>query len=598
MARMDAGFFKRGKNYQIRRVVPGDLQPFLNRKEILKSLGTGDEPEAIRRYRAEATRIDEYFEQQRQIMEGGARLPAQAGADQVIALTAEGIRARIIEDDLRVRERLFAEADQDPENFWSGKLIEIPETEYARHLLHNGDLVPFLSYCIRQKWVSELEATGRALTRGDVREFLAAAAGDTLQARNLLLAKQAALKEVISHTREPVLRETIGEHLAAQNAIAVAPAKGPKLSEVAREWFAKKLRVKEWTPNTRDEHEAALAAFTAVCGDKPIGSYSKADGRKFKTVLLRVPSNAHKKAEYNALTLLEAADKAEKAGEADLLSPVTVNKLIRKVSAFFTHCMASYDECTSNPMAGQTDRAKQGQADDRDPFTIEQLKTIFDSPLYSGCKSEARWYDAGSATLEHTAKFWVFLIGIFSGARLGEIVQLHVDDIKAESDIPYFDFSETEPDHPYPKSLKTSASSRRTPIHPQLLELGFLEFVNAPKKQGAVRLFPDAITEGSNKPSNKMSKFYATFLDRLGIKGNKEVFHSTRHNFKDACRRAQIPDDVSKALMGHEQDGMSARYGTGGSGFGLENLANAISSVQYQKLSFAHIKSFGKNKLL
>lgn len=594
MGKIDAGFFKRGKTYQIRRVIPTDLQEFLNRKEILRSLRTGDEAEAIRRYRAEATRIDEYFEQQRQLMKADDRTMVQT----TDALSPNLVRARIVEDDLRIRATLFAEAEQNPDEFWSGKLIEIPETDYARHLLHNGDLEPFLSYCIRQKWVGELEATRRALTRGDVQEFLSAAAGDTLQARNLLLAKQAALKEVISYTREPVLRETIGEPVATREAIAVAPAKGPKLSEVAPEWFAKKLRVKEWTKNTRDEHEAALAAFTAVCGDKPIGSYGKADGRKFKSVLFRVPSNAHKKAEYSALTLLEAADKAEKAGEADLLSPVTVNKLIRKISAFFTHCMASYDECTSNPMAGQTDRAKQGQADDRDPFTIEQLKTIFSSPLYSGCKSEARWFDAGSTTLEHTAKFWVFLIGIFCGARLGKIVQLHVDDIKAEKDIPYFDFCETEPDHPYPKSLKTTASSRRTPIHPQLLKLGFLNFVEAQKKQGSVRLFPDAITEGSKKPSNKMSKLYAGFLEKLGITGNKEVFHSTRHNFKDACRRAQIPDDVSKALMGHEQDGMSARYGTGGSGFGLENLANSISSVQYPKLTFAHIKSFGKNKSL
>jgi hypothetical protein len=95
-----------------------------------------------------------------------------------------------------------------------------------------------------------------------------------------------------------------------------------------------------------------------------------------------------------------------------------------------------------------------------------------------------------------------------------------------------------------------------------------------------------------------MSRLYASLLDKLGITGNKEVFHWTRHNFKDACRLAQIPDDVSKAFMGHEQEGMSARYGTGGSGFGLENLANSISLVRYPKLSFAHIKSFGKSKSL
>jgi hypothetical protein len=68
MCKMEAGFFKRGRTYQIRGVVPGDLQAFLERTEILRSLRTGDETEAIRRYRLEATKIDEYVEQQRQLM--------------------------------------------------------------------------------------------------------------------------------------------------------------------------------------------------------------------------------------------------------------------------------------------------------------------------------------------------------------------------------------------------------------------------------------------------------------------------------------------------------------------------------------------------
>jgi hypothetical protein len=122
------------------------------------------------------------------------------------------VRARIIEDDLRIRAELFAEAEQDPDKFWSGKLIEIPETDYARHLLHNGDLDPFLSYCIRQRWVRELEAAGCALIRGDVREFLSAAAGDTLQARNLLLAKKEprssrAQRSHQSHSRTSLARD-------------------------------------------------------------------------------------------------------------------------------------------------------------------------------------------------------------------------------------------------------------------------------------------------------------------------------------------------------------------------------------------------------
>ena len=92
MGRMDAGFFKRGKTYQIRRFVPADLQLFLDRKEILKSLRIGDEAEAIRRYRVEATKIDDYFEQQRQLMGIGTPSPVAGDVEpSSTARTAEGV---------------------------------------------------------------------------------------------------------------------------------------------------------------------------------------------------------------------------------------------------------------------------------------------------------------------------------------------------------------------------------------------------------------------------------------------------------------------------------------------------------------------------
>lgn len=94
MGKMDAGFVKRGKTYQIRRVVPTDLQSFLNKKEILRSLKTGDEMEAIRRFRAEAAKIDDYFAQQRQLMKATvdhADAPAEVESSE--RLTPDLVRA-------------------------------------------------------------------------------------------------------------------------------------------------------------------------------------------------------------------------------------------------------------------------------------------------------------------------------------------------------------------------------------------------------------------------------------------------------------------------------------------------------------------------
>lgn len=86
---------------------------------------------------------------------------------------------------------------------------------------------------------------------------------------------------------------------------------------------------------------------------------------------------------------------------------------------------------------------------------------------------QARWSEPGSVTLEHTAKFWVFLIGIFSGARLGEIIQLHVDDIKVENEIPYFDFSETVPGNPYPNRSRPAQAGAEPLFIPSCWNLDF-----------------------------------------------------------------------------------------------------------------------------
>jgi hypothetical protein len=47
------------------------------------------------------------------------------------ALSPSLVRARIVDDDLRIRAAPFADAEQNPDKLWPGKLMEIPETDCA-----------------------------------------------------------------------------------------------------------------------------------------------------------------------------------------------------------------------------------------------------------------------------------------------------------------------------------------------------------------------------------------------------------------------------------------------------------------------------------
>jgi integrase len=80
---------------------------------------------------------------------------------------------------------------------------------------------------------------------------------------------------------------------------------------------------------------------------------------------------------------------------------------------------------------------------------------------------------------------WGALLGLYTGARLREIAQLDMGDIRQEGGIWYIDINADAPN----KSLKTHAAKRRVPLHSELIRLGFLEWV-ATKPEGPRRPAP------------------------------------------------------------------------------------------------------------
>jgi len=112
------------------------------------------------------------------------------------------------------------------------------------------------------------------------------------------------------------------------------------------------------------------------------------------------------------------------------------------------------------------------------PFDTEDLRKIFKAPVFT--KAERPQAGAGDAA------YWLPLIALFAGARMSEIGQLRVPDIKRESCIHYLDIT----DEGENSGVKTESSRRRVPIHPELIRLGFLEYVTGLSNGGTERLFP------------------------------------------------------------------------------------------------------------
>ncbi|WP_040578325.1 DUF6538 domain-containing protein [Methylomicrobium album] len=157
-------------------------------------------------------------------------------------------------------------------------------------------------------------------------------------------------------------------------------------------------------------------------------------------------------------------------------------------------------------------------------------------------------------------KFWLPVIGLYSGARVNEICQLNpfTDIVHGEGDVWYFHITEdTEADEDVRKSTKTEAAKRVIPIHSKLIDLGFLDYVESLKKARYKRLFPQWKVAGGRAGANA-GKDFVRFIADVGLRDETKGKQLTgMHAFrKTALTRAYrgkfIKDMLS--IVGHEND--------------------------------------------
>lgn len=168
-------------------------------------------------------------------------------------------------------------------------------------------------------------------------------------------------------------------------------------------------------------------------------------------------------------------------------------------------------------------------------YTQDELVKIFGSDSYPSR------YDR-----KYFAKFWIPLIGLYTGARLNEICQLYVDDIRKENGIFYFNITRDRPD----QFTKNTQSIRKVPIHSKLIELGFLDFVKAVKKSKKNRIFYNLTFQKKNHYAGSTSTAYGRYLDKIGITDRSKVFHSFRHNIETILAHKKVPQSMINAMCG------------------------------------------------
>lgn len=243
------------------------------------------------------------------------------------------------------------------------------------------------------------------------------------------------------------------------------------------------------------------------------------------------------------------------------------------------------DYATLNAALGIKIRDAGSAADKRKPFDLAALNAIFGSPVY---KDNYRPIQGRGE-----AAYWLPLLALFTGARMEELGQLRISDIR---EIPFPDasglmksawFLSITSDADQGLKLKTASSERVVPIHSTLASLGFLKYVEQVKAVGHVRVFPDLKSGAYGRLTAKWGEWFGRYkrVD-CGIVDNRMVFHSFRHTFKDYCRAAHIEEGVQRQLMGHAKGDVASSYG---SGYPIHRLVDAMRSYQVPGLKLPHL---------
>lgn len=115
-------------------------------------------------------------------------------------------------------------------------------------------------------------------------------------------------------------------------------------------------------------------------------------------------------------------------------------------------------------------------------------------------------------------RYWLPLVALYTGARPRELCQINPQvDCGLHEGIPFFLISEkTAADDGVVKTVKTG-EERWVPIHPELVRLGFLNYVDKVKEQGARRLFPGFGMHKGN-PAARAGAWFSDFLGELGLR--------------------------------------------------------------------------------
>ncbi len=365
--------------------------------------------------------------------------------------------------------------------------------------------------------------------------------------------------------------------------------KPPTVSSLVEPFFTYREGVKGATHQVMAQERGTLRRFIEVAEDRPVDAYGRGDITHFLNTLRRLPGNYGKSPKDKERLLAEIISQADATG-AKRISDKTVKRHLSALSQFFKFAMdqgyisnALRGELVEDHVFKEAKRAR----NQREAWTPEELTKLFASPVWTGCQKLSRTQPGPHIIRD--AKFWLPLLALFHGGRLEEFADLRRKDIVLNDDaggIWSFDLNEEA------RRLKTENAVRIVPMHPEILRLGFIAYVEEVAPNPEDPLFPDIEPQGADqKRGPRITRWFVHYRREIGLYREGVAMHAFRHTvntrLRDVIQDFQQERHVAYVL-GHSQGGGEGRerYDKGP---GLQAVAETLALLRYPELDLTHL---------
>lgn len=321
-----------------------------------------------------------------------------------------------------------------------------------------------------------------------------------------------------------------------------------------------------WSADTKKQARKAAEMLIFIAGDVDVENLTQTHLSDLRSLFDKLP-NRHGRTTAEREGGLAASLIRATTMPNDMLglSSETMNKHFTWISALLKaakskghmpHAKLDFEPLRQKSQSAAARKSKGRARDRRASWSLEQIARLLRAPIWTGCRGIDLRFEAGEV-IYHDAWYWLPLFNVLYGGRSSETAGLELSEIYEDAPIPYFSVEDTEL-----RKLKNSQSNRKLPIHPELIRLGFLDYVREMRRLGHIFLFPEMY---SPKSKSFAKTYYSSIFQHWrawaypdGTPWRHQVRGAWKdcdvHSFRGAVSTALkgVPDGVRYDILGHE----------------------------------------------